>query len=130
MTDDGASVAEHLESGQEQLKKIGRLKTLAEIKGTKPAARPTSEPEDIGPEFPYPVQYLWETFLQIGGGVAHDDWGAPVITWGEIRAWMELVDTTLEPWEVTTIINLATVAQSVLAKAYTDRMKVKKAGNG
>jgi hypothetical protein len=79
--------------------------------------------EDDAPEFPWPLNYLWQHFLEISEAVARDDVGAPIITWEAIGSWSELMGTWLEPWELRAIVMVGRVGQSAAAKAFNDRMK-------
>jgi hypothetical protein len=110
---DGASVAEHLESGREQLSKV-KLK--------KSSSRP-NPPDDDAPEFPWALNYLWEYFLEISDAVPRDDVGAPVITWEAIARWSELMGTWLEPWELRAIVMIGHCGQSAASTAFSNRMK-------
>jgi hypothetical protein len=110
---DGASIAEHLESGREQLNKI---------KLRKSPARPIPS-DDEAPEFPWPLNYLWEYFLEIADAVPRDDVGAPMITWGDIESWSELMGVRLEPWELRAVVVIGRVGQSAAAIAFSNRMK-------
>jgi hypothetical protein len=111
---DGASIAEHLESGREQLSKI-KLK--------KPSSRPTPPQDNDAPEFPWPLNYLWEYFLEIADAVPRDEMGAPTITWSDIESWSELMGVWLEPWEVRAVITIGRVGQGAAATAFSNRMK-------
>jgi hypothetical protein len=79
--------------------------------------------EDDAPEFPWPLNYLWDDFLQIADAVERDDYGAPQITWRDIDAWSIQMRVMLEPWEVRAIVLVSRTGQGVAAKAYSDRMK-------
>jgi hypothetical protein len=112
---DGASVADHLESGREQ---------LAKVKLAKRSKSPsTLIKDDNAPEFPWPLNYLWEYFLEIADAVPHDDVGAPVITWEAIARWSELMAIWLEPWELRAIVMIGRIGQSAAAVAFSNRMK-------
>jgi hypothetical protein len=115
MHTDGASVGDHLESGREQLSKV-------KLARRSPAPKPKSVDDDA-PEFPWPLMYLWEDFLQISDAVERDDYGAPQITWRDIEAWSIQMRVVLEPWEAQAIVLVSRTGQGVAAKAYSDRMK-------
>jgi hypothetical protein len=113
---DGASVADHLESGIEQLAKV----KLARRSKAPPKVAPV---EDDVPEFPWPLNYLWQDFLEIADAVERDDYGAPQITWRDIESWSIQMRVVLEPWEARAIVLVSRTGQGVAAKAYSDRMK-------
>jgi hypothetical protein len=75
------------------------------------------------PEFPYPLEYLWDTFLEVTDAVPHDDYGAPQCLWTEILAWSELTGCWLQHWELQAIAWLGRTSQTVAAQAYVDHMK-------
>jgi hypothetical protein len=116
ISSDGASVADHLESGREQLAKV----KLAKRRKSPPTSIIS---DDEAPEFPWPLNYLWEYFLEIADAVPRDDVGAPVITWEAIGRWSELMAIWLEPWELRAIVMIGRVGQSAAAVAFSNRMK-------
>lgn len=122
-----------MESAREQLTKVGKLTTLADIRAKQAGKTPSSaiaRPDiaEIAPEFPYPLQYLWDYFLEICCAVPHDDHGAPQILWTEILAWSKLVQVDLEPWETTALTVISRISQKIAAEAFNAHMKQKTNG--
>jgi hypothetical protein len=96
-------------------------------KSLPPAIAPNDHTEGV-PEFPYPLQYLWDYFLEICCGVPHDDYGQPQILWSELRAWSELMHIDLEPWETSALTLIGRKSQNVAAEAFNTHMKQKSHG--
>jgi hypothetical protein len=96
---------------------------LAKVRLARRGKVPSKSIEDEAPEFPWPLNYLWEYFLEIANAVERDDVGAPIITWEAIARWSELMGVWLEPWELRAIVMVGRVGQGVAAKAFNDRMK-------
>lgn len=47
--------------------------------------------------------YLWQIFWDISSGRGSNGWGPNPLSFSEIKAWSELQDIPLVPWEVTAI---------------------------
>jgi len=54
----------------------------------------------IGPEFPMELSYLWSAYLHLHNARSAGFNGPSPISYLEIKAWMEVTENTLKPWEV------------------------------
>jgi hypothetical protein len=91
---DGASAAQHLESGLRQFKALGITPKSTTI--TEPA-----------PPFPFEIEYLWRWFWEIMDGVSGNGMTAPILTWEGIATWAQLMGLDPEPWECRALIRLS-----------------------
>ena len=91
---DGATAAQHLESGLRQFKALGITPNVVTV----------SEP---APPFPFQVEYLWNWFTEIMDGVAANGMTVPILTWDNIATWAQLMELDPEPWECRALIRLS-----------------------
>jgi hypothetical protein len=82
-------------------------------------------PEDVVPEFPEPLAYLWDDFREIIGGLQGNGWSYPVITWECLEAWSRLTGRQIEPRECKVIVRLGALRASIL----NESLKPKDAAN-
>jgi hypothetical protein len=83
---DGLSQREHLEQVERQTGK---------------------RPKELdGPEFPELLSHIWSAFTILNGSRSIGFNGPNSISFGDIKAWMELTDTPLTAFEVEAIIKL------------------------
>ncbi len=54
---------------------------------------------DSEPEIPDAAEHLWLWFWELDSG-RQVGMGHSPLSWGDIKAWMELTQTPLSPWEV------------------------------
>jgi hypothetical protein len=73
--------------------------------------------EDIPPEFPEPLAYIWASFCEIIQGIQGNGWSHPVITWECLAAWSRLTENVLEPREAIAIIKLGSLRAGILNEA-------------
>lgn len=53
-----------------------------------------------GPPMPAALRYLWNHFVQLDRGRTGNGFGPNPVTWGEIKAYCEVMRVQLDPWEV------------------------------
>ena len=68
----------------------------------------------IGPDFPQELSYIWSVFLHLSNARSVGFSGPNPLSYQEIKAWMEVTDNNLEPWEVEAIKRLDNVYMKVL----------------
>jgi hypothetical protein len=64
-------------------------------------------PVDQGPDFPWPLEYLWNDFNEISLGLASNGFGAALITWESLQAWQRLRGLEIDPNDASTLIRLS-----------------------
>ena len=91
---DGTTEREHLEQVERQ---IGR------------------RPEALEPptEFPMPLSHVWSAFITLSNSRTQGFSGPNPITYEQIKAWKELTETPIAPWEIEAIKRLDTVYMGV-----------------
>jgi hypothetical protein len=64
-------------------------------------------PADLdGPEFPYAVSHIWSAFVSLSSARSQGFSGPLPISYTEMKAWMELTQTYLQPFEVDAVKKL------------------------
>lgn len=89
-------------------------------KGKKP-----SEAVSEGPEFPWPLDYLWGWFGEFSMGLKSDGMGPVMASWGDVEEYNGAMHLDMEPWEKTTLVRLAYLRASVQSEQQQADMKKK-----
>jgi len=83
---DGVSARDHLEQIERQTGK---------------------RPKELdGPQFPTVISYIWSAFCSLSGTRSAGFSGPNPLSYTEIKAWMELTQTYLNPEEVKAVVKL------------------------
>jgi hypothetical protein len=69
------------------------------------------------PDFPTPVQYLWNTFRRLSHRRTSGAYGPNPITWQDIDAFCRVTRMSLVPWEIEVIEMLDDMWRSERVKA-------------
>lgn len=83
--------------------------------GRKKEAARADDPD--APQCPLELQYLWNWFEEVSGGIASAGFGYAVITWESLLAWSTLSALILEPWEAQALVMLSRQRAAVLSEA-------------
>ena len=54
-------------------------------------------------DIPEPVEHLWDWFWELDSVRGSNGFGPNPLTYSEIRAWSQLTETEITPWEVSVL---------------------------
>jgi hypothetical protein len=80
-------------------------------------ARKTGRSAPQGPPFPAVAMHLWDAFLRLHRARGSSGFGPVPISYGDIAAYMRLLDQPLQPWEVETLRGLDDAYLTAAAEA-------------
>lgn len=95
-TIDGSEAGDHLESARRQMALLGK-----------------EVPAAVVPYFPQELDFLWEWYIDISRGLPSNGMAPPLISWDILKAWRDLVDVELEPWQAKALIGLGVLRVNV-----------------
>lgn len=110
MAADGATERDHQEAAARQWAALG----------IKPKKAPGG---DEPPECPQALLYLWGYFCEISHGLDTGGFGLSGITWTNLKAWSDLMQQMLEPWEAIALVRLGTLRVQITSEEAAKQQK-------
>lgn len=80
---------------------------------------------DAAPECPPALLYLWGFFVEITHGLDTGGFGPSSITWVNLKAWSELTQQPVEPWEAMTLVRLGLSRAKIASEKALQESKTK-----
>jgi hypothetical protein len=66
------------------------------------------------------LHYLWGWFVEITHGLDTGGFGPASITWQGLKAWSDLMQQAIEPWEAMTLVRLGMLRASIASEKAND----------